>query len=161
MTRDEAVDLLDYDPSSGDFRWKVQSGGTIPGRIAGTAHNNGYWQIKARGTAYLAHRLAWLMVHGEWPLNEVDHINGDKRDNRIANLRTATRSQNMANKGANRNNTSGYKGVSLFKRTGKWVACYRKDGRTVHVGYFDTAEEAAQAHRVAYEKAFGIYARAA
>jgi len=161
MTRDELAALLDYAPETGVFTWKVRTGRAVPGMIAGTAHNRGYWTIIVRGTPYLAHRLAWFMVHGEWPALDIDHINGDKRDNRIANLRLATRSENMANKGPNRNNTSGYKGVWYYKRTGKWMAGYRKGNARIHLGYFDTAEEAVEAHRTAYAKAFGEYARAA
>lgn len=161
MTLDELRRRLNYDPQTGEFRWKVRAGRGLPGMIAGTAHNRGYWQIRVCDELHLAHRLAWLMTYGEWPAEDIDHINGDKRDNRIANLRAASRSQNMANKGPNRNNTSGYKGVWYFKRTGKWMAGFRKDGRSIHVGCFDTPEEAAEARRIAFEKAFGEYARAA
>ena len=160
MTRHKLAAVLNYEPTTGVFTWKVRSGRAVPGMVAGTPHNRGYWQINVLGKVYLAHRLAWFVARGEWPVGDIDHINGDKQDNRIANLRTATRSQNMANKGANRNNTSGYKGVWFFKRTGRWMAGYRKDGKRIHVGYFDTAEEAAAAHRASYEKAFGQYARA-
>jgi hypothetical protein len=161
MTREDLAALLDYEPETGVFRWKVRSGRATVGMVAGTAHNRGYWQINVRGKLYLAHRLAWFITHGEWPAQDTDHINGDKQDNRIANLRLASRSENMANTGPKQNSASGIKGVWLFKRTGKWAAGYRKDGRMVHVGYFDTVQEAEQAHRAAYEKAFGIYARAA
>lgn len=161
MTRDELTALLDYEPESGRFIWKVRSGKASPGKIAGTAHSCGYWQINVGGKVQLAHRLAWFMSYGEWPASDIDHINGDKRDNRIANLRLASRSENMANTPPPKNNTSGYKGVWLFRRTGRWMAGYRKDGKSVHLGYFDTAEEAVEAHRTAYAKAFGEYARVA
>ncbi len=161
MTPDDVKAMMAYDPQTGNFIWKVRRGQAAVGKIAGTPHNQGYIQIKVGEKVILAHRLAWFVTYGEVPSCDIEHINGNKLDNRIANLRLATRSQNMANKGPNRNSRSGLKGVYYFKRTGKWVAGFRKDGLRIHVGYFDTAEEAAEAHRVAYEKAFGIYARAA
>lgn len=161
MTPDDVKALLDYDPLTGDFRWKVRRGQASVGKIAGTPHNQGYIQIKAGEKIVLAHRLAWFVTYGKFPSCDIDHINGDKRDNRIANLRLATRSENMANTTLPRSNTSGFKGVWYFKRTGRWMAGFRKDGKSIHLGYFDTAEEAAEAHRIAYAKAFGEYARAA
>lgn len=161
MTPDQVNALLDYDPLTGDFRWKMRRGRGLQGMIAGCKHIQGYTQINVGGKVRLAHRLAWLVTYGEFPSRDIDHINGDKRDNRIANLRLATRSENMANTTPPRNNTSGFKGVWYFKRTGRWMAGFRKDGKSIHLGYFDTAEEAAEAHRVAYAKAFGEYARAA
>lgn len=162
MTPNDVKALLDYDPLTGNFCWKVSRRGTaaVVGRKAGCKHSQGYWRIVLDGRMHYAHRLAWAIAHGVWPEN-IDHINGDKSDNRLVNLRVATRSQNMANRPRQTNNTSGFKGVYSVPSRGKWRARFKKDGRVFYLGYFDTAEEAAEAHRIAYAKAFGEYARAA
>jgi hypothetical protein len=96
---------------------------------------------------YYAHKLAWLYVYGFWPKEQTDHINLLSGDDRIYNLRESTHQQNQFNRGLLRNNTSGYMGVSFHKRTGRYIAHCRIGGKFVHLGYFDTAEQAAEVVR--------------
>ena len=117
-----------YDANSGDLFWKdradqqPQWNGKFQGRRAGTINDRGYVIVAIGGRDYRAHRLAWAIVTGEWPLGEMDHVNLNKADNRWANLRLATHSQNNQNKRAQSNNTSGFKGVSFCRVTRSWVA---------------------------------------
>ena len=168
MTADELKQFLSYDAETGAFTYLVNRGRLRKaGDVAGTvspkslANGGGYRVICIRsGSArkdYAAHRLAWLYTHGWLPAGEIDHINGIRDDNRIANLRVCTRAQNMANRGLSASNTSGFKGVSLFKRTGR----FRATVRTKHLGYFDTASEAHAAYCRVAKMAFGEFARAA
>jgi hypothetical protein len=129
------------------------------GKIAATPAGKGYLRISISGRDYKSHRLAWLIMTGSWPAKQIDHANLDKSDNRFVNLREATQSQNEANKRAYMNNTSGAKGVSWDKRRGKWVANIRRDGRQVHLGYFDTIEPAASAYERAAREINGEFAR--
>ena len=114
--------------------------------------------IKINGRMYMGHRLAWLFVNGGWPENHIDHINEIKNDNRISNLREATSSQNQRNRGAQKNNTSGFKGVSFFKRNGKWKSTICVNSNKKHLGYFDNPEEAHQAYCKASDKYHGEFA---
>ena len=154
---------------TGEFRWKERPrehfetqrvwkiwNGRHPGAVAGRV-NNGYREIGIKNIRYLAHRLAWLYVHGEWPQHQIDHIDGDKLNNLIANLRLATNSQNGANRGAPADNTSGYKGVSRAKQ--RWRAVISVKGRYRHLGTFGTAEEAYAAYCKAARELHGEFAR--
>lgn len=136
--------ILDYDPKTGVFRWKVKLARANPGDVAGRINSNGYWRISIQRRDYGAHRLAWLYVYGRLPERQLDHINGDRLDNRLANLREATHSQNMQNLKRFRNNTSGYQGVRKHK--GKWQARICVDRHVHHLGSFRTAEDAAAAY---------------
>jgi len=108
----------------------------------------------------MAHRLIWLYVYGEPVPPLIDHIDGNPHNNRINNLRAATKSQNMVNSGIQKNNTSGFRGVQKApnQRTG-FAAYIRADGRYIHLGTFATIEDAAQARRDAANKLHGEYAR--
>lgn len=162
LTAEELRRLLDYDAETGVFTWLISPRNSIPtGSKAGNHGANGYVRISVDGRLYLAHRLAWLHVHGEWPPHEIDHVNGDKSDNRIANLRRATRSQNCANKRSRRDNVSGVKGVQWFERNQKWGARICIDGQTQFLGLFDRLEDAAAAYKNAAHKYFGEFARTA
>ena len=109
--------------------------------------------------AYLkAHRLAWFFVYGEWPQKQIDHINGNKSDNRISNLRLATASQNLSNKGITKSNTSGYKGVSFNRTKKKWMASIKVNKKSINLGYFLTPEEASEAYKAAAIKHHGEFA---
>lgn len=110
----------------------------LVGKVAGSRHRAGGYQINVNGYTYLHSRIVWAYHFGDPGNKEIDHIDGDRSNDRIENLRLATRAENEWNKGTNAQNTSGHKGVSWYKRTGKW----RVDvcGRTY--GYFSDLEEA-------------------
>lgn len=159
ITAEEVRALLDYYPETGVFRWKVRMGGILPGSIAGGDDGHGYLRVKIKGKRYMAHRLAWIYTHGAWPEAEIDHINSIKSDNRIVNLRPATRLDNCKNKRAHRNNTSGYKGVSYVKSMGKYRASIRSNGADKHLGVFDDPQEAYGAYCRAARELHGDFAR--
>jgi len=115
------------------------------GAVAGYVGNDGYVRIRASGTRFLAHRLAWFYVHGTWPVGEIDHINGDRSDNRIANLRDVSRLTNRQNmRRAQADNRSGLLGVSLANNRCK--ASIRSGGKNHHLGYFSSPEAAHAAY---------------
>jgi hypothetical protein len=162
LTAEYLREVLDYDPETGVFRWRrAVARNTKAGQEAGVSYPQKGGVMRRRiGVGYgryLAHRLAWLYVHGEWPAGEIDHVNGDPLDNRIVNLRPATRSQQMLNRRVM--NTSGYKGVSYWEARGKWRAQIRFNGRNKTLGYFLTVEEAAEAYLFAALEHHGDFAR--
>lgn len=127
------------------------------GRLAGKMDSKGYLQIRINGRLYLAHRLAFLWMTGDWPPNHTDHINGRRLDNRWSNLRPATRRLNTANTPRRSDNLSGYKGVRFHQGSRKWQARVNQ----ISLGIFDTPEEAYAAYCTAARAAFGEFARAA
>ena len=104
-----------------------------------------YRRIQLDGRKYKAHRLAWLYLFGEWPKGQIDHINRNSLDNRIANLRDVSQSENQHNRPEQANNTSGVKGVHWHKQKMRWQAAIRINGKLIHLGLFGTKEEAAYA----------------
>jgi len=144
---DRVNEVLSYDPETGFFHWKVKIGDRSPvGKLAGGYAVNGHWRIRIDGHYYFAHRLAWLLMKGVWPAYEVDHKNRVRDDNRWSNLREANHSQNHANCDIRSDNTSGYKGVQFDKQKNKFLAQAYKDGKRVHVGFFDDPAEAHAAY---------------
>lgn len=145
-----AADLrafLHYDPDTGVFTRKIStSPNAMAGRIAGGRDAHGYINISIRNVGYKAHRLAWLYVHGTWPEQEIDHINGVKNDNRISNLRDVARRENGRNhvRVTARNKSSGVLGVTPHKT--RWRAAVTVGKRRFHVGVFDTKEDAYAAY---------------
>jgi hypothetical protein len=122
------------------------------GEIAG-AVTNGYRMINLKPFRLYEHHIIWALKHGVWPQHELDHINGDRADNRLENLREATRAQNAQNQPAlAAHNTSGFAGASWIERLGKWRANIKIGGKQHHLGLFDTAEEAHQAYLEAKAK---------
>ena len=149
ITQERLQSLLTYDPDTGEFRWRVNRGSRgRAGCLAGCRNNEGYVQIQIGRVKYKAHRLAWLYVHGAHPV-EIDHISRVKDDNRIANLRSVTHAQNGQNQKRPRNNTSGHIGVDFYRRSGRWRARIKIDGKLRDLGYFDSAEDAAAARAAA------------
>lgn len=142
INRDELVSILNYDANTGIFIWKKPYGTRVPpGSVAGTLDANGYVRIKINGSKYQAHRLAMLYVYGTLPPSDTDHINRIKSDNRISNLRHATRSENKRNTPANKNSKSGIKGVHQ-RENGKWRASYWDGTRNINLGTFERLEDA-------------------
>lgn len=161
ITSDELRQLLDYDPKTGIFTWRMSTGSrAVAGSKAGSRNGgrDGYIRIMVSKRVYLAHRLAWLHTHGEWPEDQIDHRNGARDDNRLSNLRLATNSQNGANKRRYANNRSGAKGVYWRGQRGKWTADIQVNGNRKNLGLFTTKEAAAEAYRQAAEAVFGEFA---
>ena len=164
LTQAQLKKFLNYDPETGVFiriavpRPQVEC---YIGKPAGYLTDNGYWVIAVehKRNRHRAHRLAWLYMTGEWPKGDIDHINGDRLDNRWANLREATRSQNLGNSRMPSTNKSGFKGVSFDKRRGKLLAQITLDGVHYHLGRYDEIEDAMQAYRSALGGHFGRFAR--
>lgn len=119
--------------------------------VDATGYNRGY----LNGKNVMAHRAAWFLVYGEWPA-QIDHINGDRQDNRIENLRAVTNKENSRNAKTPKNNTSGVCGVTWHKASGKWMAGIRVDGKRKHLGLFRAKRAAAEAVSAAYSK-FGFH----
>lgn len=147
---------LDYDPETGALTWKANAalpkgwntkhaGDPAFTRIAA----NGYRVSSIDGRPQLAHRIAWALHHGAWPTHEIDHINGNKADNRISNLRDIPHVQNQRNMCRHRSNTSGVNGVSFHKRDKRYRAYIEVNGRSIHLGNFRTIEDAATARKSA------------
>ena len=122
---------LNYDPETGVFKRKINSGKAKIGDVAGGINGSGYICIRINSVKYRAHRLAWLYVHGKFPDNQIDHINRIKTDNRIENLRDVTQSVNAKNRDLPSNNTSGHIGVKWNKKQQAWkvAVCQGHYGR--------------------------------
>jgi hypothetical protein len=148
VTQDRVKELLEYDPETGVFVWLISASNAVPkGTVAGTRKANGYSEIKIDWRLYKAHRLAWLYTHGEFPDSFIDHINGDRSDNRISNLRLATKSENGQNqKTARPDNKSGYLGVHWCNREQRWVAQIALHGKKHFCGYFSDPADAHAAY---------------
>lgn len=144
MTQEEVLSLFDY--REGNLYWKIKPHVAISeGDLAGSKNGAGYWHIQFKKVKYKAHRLIYLYHYGYLP-KEIDHINGDKLDNRIENLRACTRFQNNRNRRANVNSTSKYKGVSWHSGHKRWSANISIEGKFKHLGYFPSEYEAARAY---------------
>ena len=146
LTHERLLEVLDYDPETGEFRWKPHKGlrKVRAGTVAGTLNQLGYRQISIKRKVYLAHRLAWFYVHGTWPTRCIDHINRNRADNRLANLRDVTHSQNGAN--SRPKNASHPKGVTFHAASGFWYANVTKDRKGTFLGNYRTMEEAHKAY---------------
>jgi hypothetical protein len=157
-TAERVRELLHYDPETGVWTWKVnRHNRRLAGRVAGAVNSHGYRQITIDGVRHLASRLAFLWMERTWPPDQVDHRDMNPTNDRWANLRLASRSQNFGNQHAYSSNRLGVKGVS---RVGKrYLAQIQKDGVKVYLGRFDRVEDAALAYRVAAEAAYGDFAR--
>lgn len=138
---------LSYDPLTGDFWWKTPGSRRNLDRPAGSISTQGYRVLGISGKLYKAHRLAWLITHGVWPTNQIDHRNGTRSDNRLCNLREATNGTNQENQRRGRsNNTAGYLGVYRASTSSKFRAVIQVAGTRHHLGVYATAEEAHQVY---------------
>lgn len=151
MTPDKVKDIFDYNQETGELIWKKRPDLTdrwnnkMPGKIAGTT-THGKIVVRVNKRHYFAHRLIWAIVYGDWPINDIDHIDHDPTNNRISNLRQATRSENIHNRRRNKNNTSGFKGVVFDKRRQKWRSEIMISGKRRFLGYFGSPEDAHKAY---------------
>lgn len=142
LTQQKLKELLSYDPNTGDFIWLQPTNKRIKvGDKAGYEDTNGYICIKLLGTKYRAHRLAWIYIYGDWPINQIDHINRVKQDNRILNLRDVTHRENHQNRS---NETVGVKPYN-----DRWIARIKVEGKDIYLGIFNTKPEAISARKEA------------
>ena len=147
LTAEQARELLHYDPETGVFTWRVAKGRKSKGMLAGCINHYGYIQIGIDGTRYKAHRIAFLITNGSWPSEHIDHINGIRDDNRIANLREASQSINMQNLlRPMEGNTSGFLGVCWDKEKQSFLAQIRVKGKNKFLGRFADPAEAHAAY---------------
>ena len=160
--RELAMLALDYDPSTGIFVWKYRQGdfpgmtdrgrkmfnSRFAGTEAGSIKYDGYLSVRLAGKLHRAHRLAWLITHGDLP-DVLDHINQDRSDNRIINIRLSTFAENSKNAGRQSGNTSGITGVCWFRKPKKWRARIHVNGRNIHLGMFASIEDAKAARNAA------------
>jgi hypothetical protein len=134
---------IKYSPETGIFTWARSRPGVSAGSQAGCLSKHGYLLVKVGRKQYRAHRLAWLITHGEWPDAEIDHINGDRADNRICNLRPVDRSGNSQNRWkAHCNSSHGRLGAAWNKQHQRWQSKIAANGARHHLGYFNSADEA-------------------
>lgn len=174
LTQAMARQLLEYDPHTGKLTWRKRTPDLFAGTRNSAEHSCKRWNTKFSGkeafTAvttgykvgaifaknYLAHRVIWLLLFGHFPDEQIDHINGDRTDNRLANLRAVTNAENCKNQCARSDNTTGVTGVYWFKRDSKWVVSITANGKQKHLGYFDEFEDAV-ARRKAAEAELGFH----
>lgn len=148
LTFDRVNSVLEYEPETGIFRWKVKLSDRSPvGKAAGGHAVCGHWRIRVDGHYYMAHRLAWLLMTGDWPPTEIDHKNRVRDDNKWGNLRCCTHSQNLANANRRSDNSTGFKGVRFDPVLKKYRAVSYKDGKQIYAGIFDDPEAAFEAYR--------------
>lgn len=142
---------IGYNPETGKLTWKVSKpGNKRVGSLVGSLRKDGYIHVTYCKRLYYAHRLIWFLVYGVLPVNYIDHINGNRNDNRLSNLRDVTRQENMHNqRNKSKNNKSGYRGVSRNSASGKWVAQIEINNEGKYLGLFLTAEEASEAYEAA------------
>jgi len=141
LTQDRLKELLTYNPDNGHFVWRESRGNISAGYRAGSIER-GYEIIGIDRKPYRAHRLAWLYVYGEFPIQEIDHINHDRADNRIDNLRCVDRAENAKNKRIADSSYSGVSGVSWYKNIRRWVARIKVNGKDVYLGTFTDFDKA-------------------
>jgi len=174
LTAKYVRECFEYDEATGQFVWrrrplhhfvsqhacKSWNGRNAGKKALGCPNTNGYLQIRINKKLYFAHRLAWLYVYKKHPKDQLDHINCEKTDNRILNLREASNTENGRNTKTNNRNTSGFKGVSWRVRYNVWQASIKLSGKTVHLGTFNNPEDAHKAYVKAAKIHFGEFARA-
>ena len=169
ITHTELTQIVSYDKETGHFMRLSGRGSETPDRRVGCVYaSSGYRYITIFSIRYREHRLAWFYHYGEWPAGELDHINRDRSDNRIANLRIVSRSENLSNRKKQRQDfwvrlaekspvasASGYRGVQFCKKSGRWRADMKHRGKSVHLGRFPDPKSAHQAYVAAVRSAHG------
>ena len=159
LTVERARELLAYDPETGWITSATNRGKWHIGHRVGHIKCGRDYKSRAimiDGKAYKEHRVVWLLVHGVWPPGDIDHINGDARDNRYVNLRVVDKLENNRNAKRPKSNTSGIIGVGWYKRCGKYRADIKVMRRKIHLGLFDLVDEAIAARKAA-ELQYGFH----
>ena len=170
LTQERLRAILHYDTETGIFtrigiaraqtaRYAGKPTGSVKPGAAG--NGGGYVMVFVDGKAHRAHRLAWLYTTGDWPEADIDHRDGNRANNRWDNLRAATRSENIHNMGLRARNTSGRKGACYDAKRQKWLAQIVVNGKYIHLGRYETRDEAGDAYDAAAKRHFGVFARAA
>lgn len=155
LSQDKLKSIFGYDPLTGVVTWKEKRSNIAKGSVAGCLHGSGYKIITIDSATFKLHRVIWVLVFGHIPSGfYIDHINGNKIDNRLENLRLATNSQNQQNRPAPKNNSSGYRGVTWHKAVNKWMARICHKGQRKTIGFFDTPEDAYKAYKEEAKKLF-------
>ena len=144
LTRAQLIEQFDLDPETGFIARK--------NRAPNEKLEGGYVRYFVNGKRYLGHRLMWLYVYGDFPVEDIDHINRNRSDNRICNLRLVSAAENKQNQNLYKNNSSGYRGVRIYKPSGKWVAVIKANCKRFHLGYFKTQDEAIAMYESARKK---------
>ena len=157
ITHERLLDILHYDPETGIMKWKIKRGRSHGREQAGYLGPDGYWRVVVDCKPCLRSRLAWFYMTGRWPRSLIDHVNMARSDDRFANLRQATRSQNNANTPVRRRSQTGFKGVR--PRRGRFVAQISAGGKTRYLGIRDTPEEAHALYMAAAREHYGEFAR--
>ncbi len=147
LTQSKLKELLNYDKYTGIFTWRTSRGNRIKaGDVAGSKNNHGYFRIRITilsiSKSYLLHRLAWLYVYGIFPREHLDHVNHDRTDNKISNLREATQKHNCRNASKSKNNKSGFNGVSWCEPVKKWQTQIQVNGKLIYIGSYKDKNEA-------------------
>ena len=156
LTQRRLKEVVEYNSDTGVFTRLSSASQIKAGSIAGGQDGKGYTRFSIDGKSYLAHRLAWLYVNGVFPIDQIDHLNHDRLDNRIANLRCVTHKENGKNQSLYKNNSSGVTGVNWDKSRGKWYSCIMVDGKTKSLGRHIELSDAVMA-RVSAEKELGFH----
>lgn len=178
ITPEQIRKMFAYDAETGVLTWRPRDLNMFAGKECDAARAYGVWNARFAGKAagnlnkyrgyiyininkglYRAHRIIWCLVHGEWPPNEIDHINGNRADNRLENLRLATRSENMRNRVKSPKNSTGFKGVRFHKLSRKYAARITVHRKEIHLGLFEAPEDAFAAYCAAAKKYHGDFAR--
>ena len=154
---DRLRELFSYDPENGILIRRMRRGGETAGRIVGTANSHGHLVCRVDYRMCYVHRIAWALYYGCEPPDIIDHWDGNPANNRIANLREATDGLNTVNTRARKNSKSGMRGVHWSSLEGRWRSSFKSNGRSIHLGWFDTKEEAQESYQRAAKERFGEY----
>lgn len=152
---EKAKELLSYNDITGEFCWKASRGRVKSGDIAGTLSGKGYLQVSILGKRLYLHRVAWYFVHGEEPAETIDHINRNKTDNRVSNLRKASKAENNKNVIFRSDNSSGHRGVRF--KNGRWISFIQIDGKPRYLGSFSSLKEASEEYATAAKRIYGNF----
>ena len=146
LTQEYLKSILEFDSEKGTFTWKVAKSRSVKvGTLAGTKNSLGYHSIRIDKVDYLAHRLAWFYTYNIWP-SIIDHIDRNRSNNKLSNLRDVSQSENIHNSSLSISNKTGYKGVSFKLDKGVYTTQCTVQGKAHYLGCFKTAEEASAAY---------------